>query len=243
MQNKFDFKKINGWLDEYKSEQLTAYLEPRHIKDQIKRSAAGPGNDFSNVIIEVMTKEEYEGRTARLNINYSFSLSRFGKVIIASTSKGICYLGFADSEKEAIDELKRRFPYASLIGKRDECHDNAFAIVDNAEGTRNPVRLHLKGTIFQIDIWKKLLTIPFGGLVSYASLAGDAKKSRAVGTAVAGNPIGYLIPCHRVVRATGEFGEYYWGADRKAALISWEAALTDESILRKKRVFRQPVAQ
>jgi AraC family transcriptional regulator of adaptative response/methylated-DNA-[protein]-cysteine methyltransferase len=243
MQDKFDFKKINGWLKEYKTEQLTAYLEPSYIKAQIEKPGATTKNYSPSVIIEIMTQEEYEGRTEQLNINYSFKDGRFGKVMIASATKGVCYMGFADDEKEGVQELKRRFPYANYVSRGDAYQDNAFSVFDKPEGNEKTIRLHLKGTSFQINTWKKLLQIPFGELVSYASLAGDVKRSRATGTAVGDNPVGFLIPCHRVVRATGEFGQYYWGADRKAALISWEAAMANETILSKKRVLSQPLPQ
>lgn len=232
VQNKFDFKKITGWAKDYTSEQLGAYLEPAYIKKQIGKAinaAKVEKSYFSNLIIEVMTEEEYKGKDEKLNITYSFGFTRFGTVMIASTSKGVCYMGFADNgEAEAVEELKRRFPYAHYLKREDEHQRNALSVFDNAEGNEKPIRLHLKGTTFQLSIWRKLLQIPFGGLVSYASLTGDAKKSRAAGTAVGDNPIGFLVPCHRVVRNNGEFSHYYWGPDRKAALISWEAAVANE---------------
>ena len=146
-------------------------------------------------------------------------------------------MGFADDD--SINELKRRFPNAVYINKKDQYQERALSIFNSSQANEEPIGLHLKGTSFQMDIWKRLLQIPFGRLVSYSSLAGDLKKARATGTAIGDNPAGYLIPCHRVVRATGEFGHYYWGTDRKAALISWEAAVSNEKVLSKKRVFKQ----
>ena len=205
VQNKFDFKKITVWAKDYTPEQLGAYLEPAYIKKQIgkTRNAANvEKSNFSNLSIEVMTGEEYKGKGGKLNISYSFGITRFGTVMIASTSKGVCYMGFADNgEEEAAGELKRRFPYAHYLEGEDDYQLNALSVFDNADGNKKPIRLHLKGTTFQLSIWRKLLQIPFGGLVSYASLAGDAKKSRAAGTAVGDNPVGFLVPCHRVVRS------------------------------------------
>lgn len=232
VQNKFDFEKITGWAEGHTPEQLGAYLEPAYIKGRIEKtinSTKVEKNYFSNLSIEVMTEEEYNGKDEKLNINYSFSFTRFGTVMIASTPKGVCYMGFADNgEAEGVEELKRRFPYAHYLKREDEHQRNALSVFDNEEGNEKLIRLHLKGTVFQLSIWRKLLQIPFGGLVSYASLTGDTKKSRAAGTAVGDNPVGYLVPCHRVVRGNGEFGHYYWGPDRKAALISWEAAVINE---------------
>ena len=231
-QDKFDFKKITGWAKDYTPEQLIAYLEPVYIQKQIDKTIKSlkiEENYSSDIIIEIMTEEEYKGEVDKLNINYSFSSSRFGTVMISSTTKGVCYMGFADDdEAEAIKELKRRFPYANYLKREDDYQRNALSVFDNPEGSGKKIRLHLKGTSFQVSIWRKLLQIPFGGLVSYASLTGDIKKSRAAGTAVGDNPVGYLVPCHRAVRTNGEFGQYYWGPDRKAALISWEAAISNE---------------
>lgn len=219
------------WAAGCRPEQLVAYLKPSCIKQQMEKTikAMQSAKDwFPNVIIEVMTAEEYKGSAGTLEINYSFSSSRFGIIMVASTSKGVCYLGFADEgEEAAFKELKRRFPYANYTNREDEHQQNAYSIFDHPEGNSEPVRLHLKGTSFQISIWNKLLQIPFGGLLAYASLTGAIKNARAVGTAVGNNPVGYLIPCHQTVRTSGEFGPYYWRPARKAALISWEAARTN----------------
>ena len=232
VQNKLDFKKITQWAKDQTAEQLGSYLAPTYIKKQIGKTidaAKVEKNYSSNLIIESMTEKEYKGKDEELNINYGFGVTRFGIVMTASTSKGICYTGFVDDgEAEAIEELKRRFPYAHYIKREDDHQRNALSVFENAEGNGKRIMLHLKGTAFQLSIWRKLVQIPFGGLVSYASLTGDTKKSRAAGTAVGDNPVGYLVPCHRVVRGNGEFGQYYWGPDRKAALISWEAAMINE---------------
>jgi AraC family transcriptional regulator of adaptative response/methylated-DNA-[protein]-cysteine methyltransferase len=87
--------------------------------------------------------------------------------------------------------------------------------------------LHLKGTAFQIKVWEALLKIPLGQLSTYGSIAGQLhtpKASQAVGSAVASNPVAFLIPCHRVIQSTGIFGQYHWGSIRKTAMIGWEAA-------------------
>ncbi|HKO80086.1 MAG TPA: methylated-DNA--[protein]-cysteine S-methyltransferase [Chitinophagaceae bacterium] len=239
VQNKFDFKKIAGWTKEYSPERLVNYLEPVYIKKQIDITITImqiKRGYWSNIIIEAMTDEAYKGKVERLDINYSFYSSRFGMVMVASTFKGICYMGFAENETEAVNELKRRFPYSNYVEREDDHQRNALSVFDNPAGNDKEIRLHLKGTSFQLSIWKLLLQIPFGGLVSYASLTGDVKRSRAAGTAVGDNPIGYLVPCHRVVRANGEFGQYYWGPDRKAALISWEAAVANEHLLSNKLI-------
>lgn len=145
-----------------------------------------------------------------LNISYSFNNTRFGKVLIASTEKGICYMAFADDESTAFAELQLHFPDAMFMNiQQDDIPDGSMT-------------LHVKGTPYQLAIWKKLLAIPEGTVVSYAQLAGDVKYARAAGTAVAANPVAYLIPCHRVIKANGETGNYHWGPERKAAILHWE---------------------
>lgn len=145
-------------------------------------------------------------------ISYSFNNTRFGRVLIASTEKGICYIAFADDESAALVELQQHFPDVILGSMQQE---NVF---DESVS----LTLHLKGTPYQLAIWKKLLEIPEGTVVSYTELAGDVRYARAAGTAVAANPVAFLIPCHRVVKANGEIGNYHWGAERKAAIIQWE---------------------
>jgi AraC family transcriptional regulator of adaptative response/methylated-DNA-[protein]-cysteine methyltransferase len=90
------------------------------------------------------------------------------------------------------------------------------------------IKLHLKGTPFQLKVWEALLNIPMASLTTYGQLAAGLsrpKASRAVGSAVGDNPVAFLIPCHRVIQSTGAIGQYHWGSDRKAAIIGWEAAM------------------
>lgn len=156
-----------------------------------------------------------------LIINYDFIHSEIGKLIIASTSKGICYLGFTNNgEKEGIIDLKRRFPKQQLIKKADDLHLQAVNLCNG--DTKQEIHLHLKGTAFQLDVWKRLTKIPQGKLTTYALLMDDIKSARAVGTAVGDNPVSYIIPCHRVVRSDGSFQGYFWGTELKRQLLAWE---------------------
>lgn len=154
-------------------------------------------------------------------ISYDFISTEIGKLVIASTSKGICYLGFTNNgEQEAVNDLKRRFPKQQLIKKTDDFHLQAVTFCNG--DTKQEIRLHLKGTVFQLDIWKRLTQIPQGKLTTYALLMEDNKAARAVGTAVGDNPISYIIPCHRVVRSDGSFHGYFWGTELKRELLAWE---------------------
>jgi AraC family transcriptional regulator of adaptative response/methylated-DNA-[protein]-cysteine methyltransferase len=178
--------------------------------------------------IEGMTPGEYKNGGAALDINYSFADTPFGKMIVASTAKGICHMAFADNgERASLDHLTRQFPNARFNQLVDRVQQNALFVFAQDWSKLDEIKLHLKGTDFQLKVWETLLTIPAGGLLAYSGLAGKAGytgASRAVGTAIGNNPVAFLIPCHRVIRANGEIGQYYWGAVRKNAIIGWEAA-------------------
>lgn len=177
--------------------------------------------------IEGMTPMEYKNGGKNLQINYSFAESPFGSLIVASTSKGICYMAFENNEETALKNLHDKFPNAAFHRKLDLMQQNALFIFQNDWSKLNKIKLHLKGTDFQLKVWESLLKIPMGGLSTYGRLAesiGNPNASRAVGTAIGSNPVAYLIPCHRVIQSTGNFGEYMWGSTRKTAIIGWEGA-------------------
>ncbi len=179
------------------------------------------------VSIEGMTPGEYKQEGGNLRINYSFAETFFGDVLIASTGKGICHISFAKNSSEELKELQRHFSRASFTQRTDLHQQNALQVFKNDWKDLSQVKLHLKATPFQIKVWEALLKIPFGSVSTYASVAQNIqlpKASRAVGTAIANNPVAFLIPCHRVIRSTGVIGEYHWGAARKSAIIGWEAA-------------------
>ena len=177
--------------------------------------------------IEGMTPAEYKNGGKSLSINYSFAESPFGNIIVASTTKGVCYMAFNDEEDSALADLKTIFPNASFTRKLDMIQQNALFIFQSDWSKLNQIKLHLKGTEFQLKVWETLLKIPMGGLATYGSIAKrieQANASRAVGTAIGQNPVAYLIPCHRVIQSSGEFGGYMWGSTRKSAILGWEAA-------------------
>ena len=177
------------------------------------------------VNIEAMTPGEYKNGGKSLNIKYSFANSPFGKIIIASTYKGICHISFIKNKTEAITNLIDKFPEASFNQSVDSFQQKALKIFNLDWSDLSKIKLHLKGTAFQLKVWETLLNIPFGGLISYSKIAEQINNplaSRAIGSAVATNPVAYLIPCHRVIKSTGDFGEYHWGEIRKTAIIGWE---------------------
>src|SRR5882724_4678336 len=177
--------------------------------------------------IEGMTPGEYKNGGEALSINYSFAESPFGEIIVASTPKGICHLAFADKEVEALAGLHAQFPNAQFKQTVDLIQQNALYIFTQDWKKLSQIKLHLKGTPFQLKVWDALLSIPMGDLSTYSAISGkidSPRASRAVGSAIGNNPVAFLIPCHRVIRSTGESGQYHWGADRKTAMIAWEAA-------------------
>lgn len=179
------------------------------------------------VNLEGMTPAEYKNGGAALQINYSFVESPFGHIMAASTAKGVCHMAFADDKQQAFEELQRQFPNAGYSQVTDMHQQNALFIFRKDWSQLPEIKLHLKGTDFQLKVWEALLKIPMGGLSTYSAIAnkiGIPAASRAVGSAVGDNPVAFLIPCHRVIRSTGEFGQYHWGPARKTAMIGWEAA-------------------
>lgn len=179
------------------------------------------------IAIEGMTPGEYKNGGSQLQINYSFAESPFGNIIVASTAKGVCHLAFADDESTALAELRSHFPNAAFKQVVDTIQQNALFIFSQDWKRLDKIKLHLKGTAFQLKVWQALLKVPLGALTSYADIAaatGNDKASRAVGAAVGDNPVAFLIPCHRVIRSTGVIGQYHWGHHRKTAILGWEAA-------------------
>lgn len=225
--------------------QFLQYLSLSHAKEILKESnstvsdaAFETGLSGTSrlhdmfVKIEGMTPGEYKDGGQQLRINYSYAESPFGTIIVASTKKGICYMAFVEGdEKDAFAELVKHFPNATYKQFLDQVQQNALFIFTQDWNKLSEIKLHLKGTAFQLKVWETLLKIPMGGLATYSSIAGkinNPQSSRAIGTAVANNPVAFLIPCHRVIRGSGHFGEYHWGSTRKTAMIGWEAAKANQ---------------
>lgn len=183
--------------------------------------------------IEGMTPAEYKDGATNLHINYSFAESPFGSLIVASTTKGICYLAFEEEEGKAFSDLNIKYPNAVFQRKSDILQQNALLIFQHDWSKLPEIKLHLRGTDFQLKVWESLLKISLGQLTTYGSIAGEIgnpKASRAVGTAIGSNPVAFLIPCHRVIQSSGVFGGYMWGSTRKTAIIGWEASKINPEI-------------
>lgn len=181
--------------------------------------------------IEGMTPGEYKVGGKGLSINYCFTRTLFGEMLVASTSKGVCCMTFCDDREQALAELGHHFPFATFEKRPDEFQERALAVFSMNWTNLNEVKLHLRGTEFQLKVWEALLKIPLGTLTTYGDIANyldSPNSSRAVGTAIGDNPVAFLIPCHRVIRSTGTLGGYHWGLTRKTAIIGWEAAKVEE---------------
>lgn len=191
---------------------------------------SGPGrlHDLF-VTLEALSPGEFRRAAAGMTLSWGLGPTPFGPALVVNSPRGICHLAFVESAAvtELAADLARRWPDACLL--RDDAAAQAllqrvFAI---QAGAGDPLRLWVAGSNFQVQVWRALLRVPPGGLLSYGALASAAGRpgaARAVGSAVARNPVAWLIPCHRVLRETGDFGEYHWGSDRKQAICAWEAA-------------------
>lgn len=218
------------------------FLTVAHAKQLLHDSASvleaayqvgmsGPGRLHDLFVnVDAVTPGEFKRQGQGVEICYAFQQTPFGECLIAETVRGLCHLAFVDAETKdsALVVLQKSWPLAEL--KEDpqtgqEAIEQIFSPVTKTE--QEPIRLFLKGTNFQLKVWEALLKIPEGTVVSYGELAktvGCTNAQRAVGSAVGQNPVAYLIPCHRVLRADGEIGGYRWGISRKRAILAKESA-------------------
>jgi len=221
-------KRFLQFLTKENAKQLLAQSE--NLLDttlQVGLSSLGRLHDLF-VTTEAVTPGEYKSRGAGVTIRYGLHPTPFGECLIGVTERGICHLSFVqDSEGDAIDELVADWKQASMIEDHQATLDLVEPIFDLSRRQAHPLHLHLRGTNFQIKVWEALLRIPAGRLASYESIAaqvGHPNAMRAVGNAVGHNPIAVIIPCHRVIRKLGEFGNYHYGTARKKALLASEFA-------------------
>jgi AraC family transcriptional regulator of adaptative response/methylated-DNA-[protein]-cysteine methyltransferase len=219
------------------------YLTKEYAKEALRRcedvldaayaaGLSGPGRLHDLLVTcEAVSPGEHRSLGEGVLIAYGYHATPFGECLIAGTTRGICWLAFVvpDGRKAALADLQNCWPRARL--QRDQAatekpiaqiFEQIFEPADRAK----PLRLWVKGSNFQIKVWEALLRIAPGELVSYQEVArsiGMPRASRAVGSAIGANPVAVLIPCHRVIRRAGDFGDYRWGPVRKQALIAREA--------------------
>lgn len=221
------------------------FLTVQHAKELLDKSASvldtaldlglsGPGRLHDQFIsVEAVTPGQYKRFGNGLQIRYGVHPCPFGLMFLAETGKGLCELAFGTEEmlgKEAQD-LVKRWPAAQVFHDPEYTAPTAERLFNpgnrGQDGQNTGFQLFVKGTNFQVNVWRALLRIPEGSLISYKQLAqvtGKPAAVRATASAVGANPVSYLIPCHRVLRSTGELGGYHWGLERKRAMIAWDSA-------------------
>ena len=221
--------------------RFVQYLTVEYVKRQMGQTGdllglaldaglSGPGRLHDLFVnMEAMSPGEFRQAAAGLEIRYGSGETPFGRALVAFTPRGICHLSFVDAGQwqPAVAALLQSWPQARWQLDQPGSTELLARIFTARQQRDAGLSLWVSGSNFQIQVWRALLQIPFAGLLSYRQLAelmGRPRAARAVGSAVAHNPVAYLIPCHRVLRASGEFGEYHWGTMRKSALCGWEAA-------------------
>ena len=173
-----------------------------------------------------MTPGAYRRKGQGMDIQYWVVPTRFGRVLIGATKRGVCYVSLGDETQTLEAALKREYPNATIERAADLPHRWTKAVLRLVDGDRVPMPLDVPGTTFQWKVWKALQRIPYGGTRTYSEVAesiGQPSAARAVARACATNPVSLVVPCHRVVRADGMLGGYAWGLDRKRQLIEHEA--------------------
>ncbi|MGM3308078.1 methylated-DNA--[protein]-cysteine S-methyltransferase [Anabaena sp. WFMT] len=181
------------------------------------------------VKLEAMSPGEFKNGGAGLKIWYGIHETPFGDCLIAKTVRGICNLHFLNAKDEEIAEnnLRTEWKNAEIIHDQQVTKETITRIFQPVADNSSPLIIHVKGTNFQIQAWRSLLRLPWGGITTYQSLAASIDRptaARAVGNAIGSNPVAYLIPCHRVIRESGEMGGYRWGLERKTMILGWESS-------------------
>ena len=196
---------------------------------QVGLSSPGRLHDLF-ITWEAVTPGEFKMRGNGITIQYGFHHTPFGEILLARTNRGICHLSFimAGGRSEALESLKKTWLLATFVENphiTEPMIEQIFPFT--IRNIAHPLHLHLAGSNFQIKVWEALLRIPTGNVVSYRDIAGylgNPGAARAVGNALAHNPVALLIPCHRVIHSLGEFGNYHYGEARKVAVLGWEMA-------------------
>jgi len=223
-------------------QSITLNYAKEHLKESksildssldIGLSSSSRLHDLFVKIIGV-TPKEYKEFGKNVKITYGYGATPFGEALIAFTKRGVSYLGFVDSTNENKEQLFNRFK--EIWAKADLIEDDKQAqeYLNKIFIDKKKFDLYVKGTNFQINIWKALLNIPNGTIASYQDIANSINKPkavRAVASAIGSNHIGYLIPCHRVLAKSGAMSGYRWGIERKKILVAYEAIKKENSEL------------
>ncbi len=202
------------------------------LSASLEAGLSGPGriHDLC-VTLEAASPGEMKKQGAGLKITFGFAASPFGETLIGETKRGICHLSFVDPAGRDRAEHDLQSEWAAASFHRSDGRAAKLAAVifsrDDAKDAPRKLRAFLRATPFQLRVWRALLRVPAGALVTYGRLSSAIAQpgaARAVGSAVGANPIAFLIPCHRVIRETGVLGGYRWDPIRKRAMIGWEGS-------------------
>ena len=230
----------------YARERLS--LTPELLPETLASAPATAGQARAGQLTwEAMPPAEPRAAGHAIELGHGLAVTPFGDALLAWTGRGVCHLAFRCTDEAALlAELHQLWPTATLV--RDDAHARSLAPrifpsrspstsataaalpsgkIDEADSDRGGVHLLLRGTPFQVRVWSALMRIPRGRLLSYrqlAALLGMPAAPRSVGSAIAANTLGYLVPCHRLIRADGDAGEFRWGSERKLAMLAWEAS-------------------
>jgi AraC family transcriptional regulator of adaptative response/methylated-DNA-[protein]-cysteine methyltransferase len=192
------------------------------------------------VTLEAASPGEIKSGGNGWTIVAGFGPSPFGPCLVAESPRGICHLSFVEPDdlNSAWKKLENDWPNATL--RRDDATASRIAEKifhrSNTKPSDSGIKAFVRGTPFQLRVWRALIRIPSGRLTTYGRLAetiGNPTAARAVGSAVGANPIAYLIPCHRVIRETGVIGDYHWGRIRKRAIVAWEGLRSKAGLIEK----------
>jgi len=237
----FHFQRLFSRFAGVSPKRFLGYLSLAHARERLRQSESvlasaldaglsGPSrlHDLF-VTFEAVTPGEYRRLGAGLDIRYGFHPTPFGRALLLTSPRGLVGLSFVTDrgDEVALDEHRARWPMAEMTRDQHATAGPAERIFARARKRHAPLSVLVPGTNFQIKVWEALMRVPEGSLVSYNQLGatiGMEGAARAIGNALAANPLAYLIPCHRVIRRTGAFNDYRWGTERKLAIIAWEAA-------------------
>ncbi len=215
---------------EYAKQQLKSSHDVLTVTEEAGLSSTSRLHHLM-VTCEAMTPGEIKTDGDGLDITYGFAFSPFGEAIVGWTKRGICHFAFSIANHDAMrSELVAYWPHA-MFSRDDLQARHLLQEIFPTTPSRGRVHLVLRGTNFQIKVWEALIHTEFGRVISYQQLAeraGCPRAQRAVGSALAANHIGFMIPCHRVIRESGDAGNYRWGTDRKLAMLAWEAGRANQ---------------
>jgi len=244
--SKFHFQRIFQEWAGVSPKQFLQFITTQHAKQSLSEGRStletaynvglsGNGRLHDLFIkVEACTPGEFQKRGKGTLIRHHVISSPFGNALIAETTIGICKLEFIEETSNPIAILQSEYPEANLVEELGNHGTKVMQYFTNWKTPHEQIVLDLKGTPFQLNVWKALLTIPSSQLLAYndiASLIHKPNAQRAVGTAIGKNPIAYLIPCHRVIKQTGHLGNYRWDSNRKTAIIGYEnIKLSDKQI-------------